>query len=197
MPISSKSFETVIFLSELKTQCDLVKRYGARLRDAASGWQVKTFGNHENDRVAPIDIVAWCTVCLSSMGVIQRILFAGKRSSKKVINRCDSLRQLLNITNLPVLTSVAVRNAWEHLDERLDGVLHNYQGGSILEIHVYEKLPQPGTIILKRFDPVNLIIHFGNDSIPLLPSLEEIGLLETKINDAFQVLNTKDVRLWP
>ena len=58
------------------------------------------------------------------------------------------------------LTSVAVRNAWEHFDERLDDMLMNRDRGTpVSEPYISSRHPDSDTIVLRRFDPVGFAIH--------------------------------------
>lgn len=187
--IPGNNFAPAIFLVELEIQCNLINKGSEKLEKAAAYWQALNSGIEINDGKcsAPIDIVATCSVILSAVASIRRVLFLSNRSGKKhdlIEKRCVMLMELLGTPDLPIMNSAAVRNAWEHMDERLDGLLVNWEGGSISPIHVAAEPPE-GTIALRRFDPVNFSIHYADLEIRLRPCIEEARLLSERISMAF------------
>ncbi|MGR5239060.1 hypothetical protein [Vibrio alfacsensis] len=191
MGISSEHFVIVAFLSELSTQCRLFKRSYEHLKVASEHWVNLSRGIHDGNKATPLDIVAECTICLSVMSAIGRILCSESTPTAK--NRSEALRKLLGDPCITNLTSKKVRNSWEHHDERMDKLLKNLSiGDSLSKIHVMAKPPRETCFVLKRFDPVGLSIHFLKDTIELNPCLDEINNLLVKLDVAIESLNTQE-----
>ena len=184
MAISNKHFDTLIYLSDLQIQCQLFKRSYEQLEIAAAHWISLPKGIDDNAKFSPLNIIAECTVCLSAMSAIKRVLELKKERGKK-------LSELLGNPPLENTFNKNVRNSWEHHDERLDGLLKNYNGKSrsLSEIHVSVFPPKETTIVLKRFDPTSMTIHFLNDVIELEQCFHEIVQLTININQAIQKLH--------
>jgi hypothetical protein len=192
MGISSEHFTTVAFLSELHTQCSLFKRSYNKLQIAAEHWIKLSEGTNDGKRSSPLDIIAECTVCLSVMSAIGRILSSNETAKAK--SRSEALMLLLDEPCLDSLTTKKVRNSWEHHDERMDKLLKNLDiGDGWSNIHVNAKPPRDNCFVLKRFDPVNLAIHFLNDVIELTPCLDEVNNLSVQLDTALTKLDTKHV----
>ena len=98
---------------------------------------------------------------------------------------------LLEHPNLIALGELAVRNSWEHLDERLDEVLHSGTCKSHSEIHVSVVPPEPHTFVNRNFDPLALSIKHGPDAVLLRPLLAESRDLSKRIGKAFLRLQTE------
>jgi len=82
------------------------------------------------------------------------------------------------------------------LDERLDKILPSLTQGSLSHIYVSATPPKPDTIALKRFDPVNLVIHFVTDAVPLRACIEEVKNLRQRIDEAMVRLQTENIDVW-
>ena len=191
MGISSEHFTTVAFLSELSTQCRLFKRSYEHLKIASEHWVSLARGIDDGNKATPLDIVAECTICLSVMSAIGRILCS--ESSPIAKKRSETLRGLLGDPCITHLTSKKVRNSWEHHDERMDRLLKGLSvGDSLSEIHVMAKPPRETCFVLKRFDPVGLSIHFLKDTIELNPCLDEIDNLLVRLDLAIESLHTQE-----
>lgn len=197
MPIPSHNFGAVLFLSELGLACHLFSRSISKLERAAEHW--RNVGNQIDDgqTAAPIEIVSDCTVCLSSMAAIRRILRPAPKAKHKAKRRAEALLKLLDDPPLANVTSVGVRNSWEHLDERLDDWLAERQAGfgSVSEIHVSVKPPEQTTKVLRRFDPNGFAIHFSDTCISLRPCQNEIADLKQRINKAYLSLQAEKVEV--
>jgi hypothetical protein len=153
---------------ELSTQCQFARECDRRLREAAPGWYENATNEEVENRKAPRDIIIDCTAFLSAAGIISKLLFPGKNNRRvgngELVNRCKALRELLDIrdNDLPLLQNLAVRNDFEHVDERLDRELRSFNKGGFSSLSVYEKEPN-AEVILKRFDPKKLTIsNSGN-----------------------------------
>ena len=191
MPIPSSNFSAVIRLSEVHLNCKLIERTGGRLRKAADHWIAIDKGYDDGNVAQPIDIISMCSVCLSSSAAISKMLLLGNRKScnkTRILKRCNELMALLGTPDLPVMRFLAVRNSWEHLDERLDAVLESKTLRSVSEIHVAVKQPDSATLVLRHFDPVAFHIKYGCDSINLMALIEEARDLSVRVNNAFKSL---------
>lgn len=183
MGISSEYFGTVAFLSDLNIQCRLFKRSYERLTIAADHWINISEGVNDGTKFSPLDVIAECTVCLSVMSAIKRVLNSDKPTSSK--KRSLMLMGILGDPQLTNIFTKKVRNSWEHHDERLDKLLKNFgEGDRLCDIHVSVPPPHERSLTLKRFAPASLSIHFLNDAIELTPCFEEIELLTERINEA-------------
>lgn len=191
MPIPNANLPVVILLSELELQCKVILRAGKRLREAAAHWKALDRGIDDGKNAAPIDIVGDCALCLSAASAISRLLFVGERQGKRsvlVSKRSRTLMHLLGEPTLRAVEALAVRNSWEHLDERLDKVLTCSSYSSYSDVHVSAQTPDPGTFVNRHFDPVKLEIGHGSDSIALQPLLDDCNQLSSRISSAFHTL---------
>lgn len=196
MPIPSTNFSAVMLLCEIDLQCKTIARAGERLRECAQHWVALSQGIDDGKTAPPIDIVAWCSVCLSASASIRRLLsLAGRRRKKasviRIRKRCETLMDALGNPDIPVMLSAVVRNSWEHLDERLDELLSTQSFKSFSEIHVAVKPPDTQTFVLRHFDPVKLEIKHCQDAIPLEPLIAEAGELSRRISEAFNRLKVE------
>lgn len=188
MAISNEHFNTIVYLSDINTQCLLFKRSYEQLKIAAAHWINICNGIDDGTKFSPLNIIAECTVCLSAMSAIKRVLNSDRPASAK--KRSDELLELLGNPSLDHTFTKKVRNSWEHHDERLDKILNtNSECKRLCEIHVAVNPPKEGTLTLKRFDPTKMTIHFLNDVIELTPCLHEMLQLTESINQAIQKLH--------
>lgn len=132
-----------IFLLELSTQCQFAKECDRRLRDAAPAWCIDATSDEFAKAVAPRDMMIDCTAFLLAAAVISKLLFAGCRKKNRIQRRCVRLRELLKVEpdHLPLLQDLAVRNAFEHVDERLDEILPSFTDGVFSPLSVHEEEP--------------------------------------------------------
>ena len=198
MPIPSTNFGAVLFLSELGLQIHLFERSMRRLTRAAQHWVDLESGIDDGEKAPPLEIVADCSVCLSAMAAVRRVLYPAAGASAAVKRRSDALLGVLGNPTLASVVAVGVRNSWEHLDERLDAYLVNHATGkrSVSEVHVSAAAPSAGTIALRRFDPVDLAIHYADQRIALRPCAEEIADLSARIHQAYIRLQSERVDVY-
>lgn len=199
MPISSSNFPAIILLIEVNLNCKLIERTASQLRKAAEHWIALDRGIDDGNSAHPIDIISMCAVCLSSSAAISKMLLLGKRKDNKatrILKRCNRLMALLGAPDLPVMRSLAVRNSWEHLDERLDEMLESKTLHSVSEIHVAVKQPDTATLVLRHFDPVAFQIKYGPDAINLMELIEEARDLSVRVDNAFKHLQTEKVDVY-
>ena len=193
MTIPNENFNTAMLLSDLGLQCKLFNHSINRLKIASE----HLMNTGDGTKITPLEIVAECTVCLSSMSAIRRLLKPSSNSNKAK-GRGEVLYNLLNQPNITNISSYSVRNSWEHHDERLDRVLSSREAGTpFSELHVNPKTPKEGGIIIRRFDPTNLSIHFSGDEIKLKPCITEIDLLIKEIDNAYSTLQENTGKVYP
>jgi len=195
MPIPSHNFGVVLFLSELGLQLNLFRRSVSRLERAAEHWKNIENGIDDGQVAPPIDIVADCTVCLASLAAVRRVLRPSPIAPTTARDRATAIDGLLGQPPLLNVTSVNVRNSWEHLDERLDDWLDNRTPGfgSVTELLVSCTPPSSTTTVLRRFDPVQFAIHFGGSGVSLKDCVMEMDDLQKRIDQAYVKLQTEIV----
>ena len=176
-------------------QCALFSRSIPRIERAATYWIKIDQGIDDGQTVSPLEIVAECTVCLSAMAAIRRVLSPPPAATRAVKLRSNKLVSLLNHPQLPHVTSVVVRNSWEHFDERLDEYLADTPPGkrSVTELQVSSRVTQNGATIMRRFDPLTLTIQFRAQSICLRSCAEEIKHLSQTIETAYLQLQKESL----
>jgi len=199
MSIQRENFAAVIFLHELDTQCALFNNSIAYLKNAAMRQTNRKKGIYDDKKYPPIEIIAQCTVCLSSLSTIRRILFPCDREKNKhktstqrqnILNRCISLMELLGNPIFKYINSPIVRNAWEHIDENIDNYLTNSNYTEISPIYIVgDSEPSQNTLALKLFNTNDLSISFANKTISLRNCISEIKILSECIQSALYRLN--------
>ena len=177
----------------------MAKMSYTKLKDGAPGWLKNSDAELSSKRVSPNEIIYNCMVFLSAAGVISKILFAGKRSHKKIKSRCENLRKLMGIGELPILNNLSVRNSFEHIDERFDDIFSDLKAKKITPLNVIEDSTSADELILKRFDPKELSISFSKHSLSLEDCMVEIIQVESKIRPALAQIENyglKKFELW-
>lgn len=175
--VENSYFNILIYCSDLKFQCSLFERSFKRLGVCAEHWIKLCSGKGtDGEVVSPLEIMAECTVCLSAMAAIRRMLFPSEKANSKARSRSSLLKELLNVPLLKNISNVSVRDSWEHNDERLDKILESRTIGKtkISDAYVSTKIPSEELTVLRRFNPVELSIYFSNEKIDLKLCSEEI-----------------------
>lgn len=195
MPIPGSNFGAVLFLSELGLQIHLFERSMTRLTRAAQHWGDLNSHIDGGGTASTLEIVADCSVCLSALAAVRRVLYPGTGSNPNVRRRSEALLSVLGHPPLATVQSVTVRNSWEHLDERLDAYLRKDIEGvrTVSEVHVAAEAPTAGSLVLRRFDPLDLAIHYAEDRIPLGTCADEMADLSLRIKQAYQKLHIEQV----
>src|SRR5262245_21154645 len=188
MAIMGYNFAPFMFLQELHWQCSLAEHAFNRLKVTTTGWLENATPEEFENAGAPLEIFSWCTSFLSAVAVIGKILFPGKRKRHHIPERCQCLRQLLEIDQLPTLSNFAVRNAFEHVDEHLDKHLKDFTPMRTFEPMSVTEKPPSDTLVLKRFDPRRLAIVFVDDQIELEPCMMEITEIKSRLKHAYKQL---------
>jgi len=194
MPIPGANLPAVILLCEIDLQCKVILRAGEYLRAAAARWIAFENGAEEISSAPPIEIIKECNTCLSAAASISRMLIVGERRgprSSLVEPRCAVLMNLLGHPGLNTIASLAVRNSWEHLDERLDEVLISRSYQSYEEIRVAAIPLDQKTFINRHFDPVKFEVRHGPDSVALEPLIRDCQELLERIDEAWKLLRTE------
>jgi hypothetical protein len=191
MSIPNTKFNDVIYLIDLNLYCSLFKRSSEQLDIASTHWLNISQGVDDGTKFSPLSIISECTVCLSSISAINRILYpAGKGIKQSTIERSKNLLDLLGEPDINFLKNKGVRNSWEHHDERLDKHLaKNNQKTKISDVYVSAKEPDQDTIVIRRFDPVNKLIYCFGDVIELHSCTIEVDLLIQRVKLAFENIN--------
>ncbi len=195
--IASANIGPVAFFEELRLQYFIAERAWKYLNEAAASWLQN--GIPILDKMAPPgQMIMNCTVFLSAASVISKIIFAGDRKTIKIRNRCNKLRKLLEIDDLPNLRNLAVRNSFEHVDERIDKFVEPLTHKNFLleMMSVSPSPPKEGTTVLKRFDPNRLSISFANDEIELRQCMHELTLVESRVHLGISKLAETTIALW-
>lgn len=196
MSILNSNFGAELFLSELTLQCKLFSEAMKELESAAEHWLKLHRGIDDGLNFPPWKIVGDCTVCLSSMAAVRRILHPDKKDTARHA-RAAILLIILGNPSLTNIASAKVRNSWEHFDERLDEVLakRNLYSHPVTELQV-SRYPLPNnTVVLRRFDPVTCAIHFAGDNIDLRQAATEMNSLQQSVNSAYSILKTTSFKL--
>jgi hypothetical protein len=187
MPVNSGNIVVWLFQRELSLHCDLAKRAADRLQDFGRTLLKDRASLERGDAVAPLDIIETCHMFLLSAGVISKILDDTKNGSKK---RAEKLRELMRLPPLCHLADRAVRNSFEHIDERLDRLSRQFKDGMfITPLKVDDQSTDINTIVLKRFRPREMCICFEDDSVDLNAVITEIGIVKCGIQIADAALN--------
>ena len=177
----------------------MIARTASRLHECAQHWNLLDQGIDDGKSEPPIEIVALCTVCLSAAASIHRTLFLGNRKGKKALRiqkRCAALMYILDNPKLPVMNSIVVRNAWEHLDERLDDLLSTKSYNSYSPVRTTASPPNANSFALRHFDPKLLEIKHGTETICLQLLIEEARQLSNNVDNAFKRLKTESCNIY-
>ncbi len=157
-------------------QCALAKHSYARLLEYARVQMQRDYASKKGRANTPIEVVADCVTFLSAAGVIAKILFPTSTRSRAKI-RGPNLRRLLKVPDSLQLNSTLIRNAFEHIDDRIDEVIQKHSGQEIALLHVARPKPK-SPIVMKHFDPDTVSLSFLGKSIALGTYYSEILLVE-------------------
>jgi len=78
-----------------------------------------------------------------------------------------------------------VRNAFEHIDERLDRLLAESPSARLVQFHL-TRHPPPEGLVLKRFDPVGLAISYLDQRLELEACYSEIKMVEEHVKNTHE-----------
>ena len=103
--------------------------------------------------------------------------------------RSTALRELLQLEDLPHLRSLSVRNAFEHIDERLDRLLIESPSDRFVWLHLTRDEPPAGKV-LKRFNPNTLFLSYLDSELNLEACHSEILLVHERLNTSYDKVRT-------
>jgi hypothetical protein len=193
LEIHGENSAASLYLWELTIQCGIAKHAYDNLRER-SQIQLKRGRLNGVQRLPPGHLFADCAAFMSAAAVISRILFSGARASDERLRddrrlriaarRSAALRELLALRQLPTLQSLRVRNAFEHIDERLDQEMRDRPSGHFVSINTTGG-HTAGARTLKRFDPRDLSISYLTDNLSLTDCMEEITCVRESLDSAY------------
>jgi hypothetical protein len=197
MTDQTDNFPASLLLAELHIQCQLISESFNFLRNVSNQLVENCSGRFDGVNYSPFLIIGHCTICLSGMAAIRKMLFHLDRKDPIIRNRCARLMELLGNPDIPYLSSAMIRNAWEHLDERLDEAIPSTQGRVVSPVYVSSFEPTKEMVTLKRFDPKSFSIWFMDHQIPLLQCETEVKLIFERVHQAFSKLQTTTFSVYP
>lgn len=177
-----------LHLLEIKIQCDIAKRIFPRLQEWAL---LETQQLHTPPGPHPIgslQVFAECSILLSACSVVSNILFYGHSLSEVALEKKDpriqraarragELRERLQIPDLPTLRNLAVRNSFEHIDERIDKLIASDPDGPFVWLHTSRHEPT-APLVLKRFNPNTMTLHYMEEGFDLVACRDELLTVE-------------------
>lgn len=197
MPFSSANAKVLAFLIELHLECSHAEYLIKKIRYGARHWRLMERGKDFDRKVPPRDIEIWASACLGCFNRIRQILRPGKRKASVKL-RCQVLNKLIGPVNIDTICSTAVRHAWEHLDERLDGLFDNrtFRSYSHFSFALRGRPRRADHLDFRRFDPYELTLSFANETIPLKECLAEVRALNNAVIAAHDSLGNGRIVLW-
>ena len=185
--IDSRHFKELLYLLELDTQCKLADRTFKRLELAAKAR--KKHEEVEGQSGAPIEILHLAHSFVTYAGIISKFIFEGKRRNPLVTARCATLRELLDISQSPLLEDLTLRNSFEHIDEKMDTYIPD-PPCTIVPYAVGGPDGHTGEIVIRRFDPEKIELCLLENVAQLRPLMEEIKIVLSRINSGLGKLST-------
>jgi len=165
-----------LHLAELQVQCALAKESYVHLSE-----YIDVVGRN-NARgkplpYSPLQIVAHCVVFLAAAAAISKILFPSKKGAE---SRGERLRSRLEVSDLPALRSRAVRNAYEHIDERIDALSSKQLQTNVSLIDMTtDRAGEP--VVLKRLDPKRGTMEFLDQVLSIEDCYAEIKQVQAAL----------------
>lgn len=192
--VTGENSAASLYLWELTIQCQIAEHAFARLKEQARVDVERDFDSPHPHPQTAIELFADCSAFLSASGIIAKILFAGidtnaeKREKnlglKVAAKRSAALRELLELEDLPSLRSLGVRNAFEHIDERLDRLLKDSPSERFVWVHLSRHEPAPG-MVLKRFDPNRLKVSYLDDELDIAACNSEVVRIQERLKVSY------------
>jgi hypothetical protein len=193
-----------LYLWELTIQCQIAEHAFARLKEAGRVQLARDYSSPIPHPKSAIEVFADCSGFLSASGVVAKILYAcaDTKASKLKQNpvmavaakRSAALRELLTLEDLPSLRSLGVRNAFEHIDERLDRLLKEGPSERFVWLHLARDEPRSG-LSLKRFNPNTLTLSYLDSELDLEKCHSEILHVREKLKGAYGRVRTHSTLL--
>jgi hypothetical protein len=197
MGIKGYNFPALLVLEELHIQIELARHVHRKLVSGSQGWQDAAAHKEFESRGSPLELISRCSSFLSSTALVAKFLFPGSSAPPSLkARRCSALRTLLQSEDINTIRKLSVRNSFEHLDERLDERLPGLHTGTWESIRIREAPPDAGTLTVKWLHPRTLTLSFLDDSIDLSACIQELALIDGRIELAMRELATRRVELW-
>ncbi|MDP2681114.1 MAG: hypothetical protein Q8O85_20690 [Rhodoferax sp.] len=193
-----------LYLWELTIQCQIAELAFVRLKEAGRVQVTRDYSSPRPHPKGAIQLLADCAAFLSASGIVAKILFASvdTKASRLEQNpvlalaakRGAALRGLLQLEDLPSLRTLGVRNAFEHIDERLDRLLNENPSEKFVWLHLSPDEP-PAGLVLKRFNPNTLQLSYLDNQLNLEDCHSEILRVREKLNGAYDKVRTHEALL--
>lgn len=174
--IHGENSASELYLWELTIQCDIAELAFKRLQEYSRIQLSKEYSSTTPHPKNPIEVLYDCSTFLSAAGIIAKILSAKKGLPA---DRSNALRSILGIDELKNLCNLAVRNSFEHIDERLDRLLKESPSERFISTHMSSKEPGTG-MILKHFNPNKLTLSYLGEELDLEGCHSEITDIQKK-----------------
>ena len=189
LKIHGPSAASAVVVWELTIQCQIADAAYRRLEEYARVQLTRDYFSAAPHPKTVVDFFSDCAVFLSAAGVISKIVFPrGRRPTKTAVVRSRKLKDFLGVSDLPILRDLGLRNAFEHIDERLDEEIEKNPDGVFVQYHIARTAP-PAGLILKRFDPKTKTLSYLGTALALDSCFSEIKQVEAG-------LKTAEERVW-
>ena len=171
--VDSTGDPDLLYIAEISVQCALATR---AYKDIAAYCLLIT----ENTvgckpfPYSPLDIISHCVGFLSAVAGISKILFP---SNPRLVSRGVRVRKQLNLPALPNIESRAVRNCFEHIDERIDDLVEQHSQFELCFMDIDDALPEQ-ILVLKRLNPNTKTIEFLGKKVDVETCYQEIQITE-------------------
>lgn len=192
--VNGENSAASLYLWELTIQCQIAELAFARLKEQARVHVERDYKSRRPHPETAIELFADCSAFLSASGIVAKILFTGMDVMRSKVQRnpvlavaarrSAALRELLNLADLPSLRSLGVRNAFEHIDERLDRLLRENPSGPFVWLHLTRDEPAHKNV-LKRFNPKTLMLGYLDDELDLAACHLEIICIRERLNVSY------------
>ncbi len=137
-------------------------------------------------------------IVLNSAAVLSAFLFPKHRAKKhpEVAIRCDRLLRFIDPGDIPLIERAVVRNAFAHIDERLDEHLPGLKPETTYSPWMIASgMPPADRLVTKRLDEATLTVWYTGESVKLVDLDAEIRGLHAKIEVASDRLHSGQVKL--
>ena len=186
MPKKYKSgayFPEDVYLTQIEQDSRLALDALAELREGMTWWLTRGRSADSPEALSP-KMARNAHSILTHVASVSRLLYAGKRTDNWIVRRCRRMRHLVGVRSGKEIENFAVRNSWEHIDERLDILFKNYRlGGRITveAIRFIEPDSRSSQQVLHGIDPKNEHLYYLGDVINLRAVEKELQVIQGKI----------------
>jgi hypothetical protein len=193
--VRGENSAAALFLWELTVQCQVAQHAFGRLKEFARVQMERAFDSKRQHPKNPIEVLVDCSAFLSAAGIAAKLLFTGVDAKAPDLRknptlataarRSAALRGLLEIDDLPTLRDLGVRNAFEHIDERLDRLLREAPSAEYVWLHLARTEVTDGAV-LKRLNPRTLTLSYLDAQLDLEHCSAEIGLIQERLKGSYE-----------